>query len=80
MGTVLQILVAIAIGVAILGAGLWAVRLLATPVPSEPDEEGLVEMAVDYRCTVCGMRLTVTQAQGEEIRPPRHCREEMEPV
>ena len=66
--------------VAILGAGVWAVRLLAHPVPPEPDEADLVEVAVDYRCTVCGMRLTVTQVQGEETSPPRHCREEMELV
>jgi hypothetical protein len=78
--TALQIVVAVAIGLMILGAGLWAVRLLARPVPAEPDPEELVEVAVDYRCTVCGMRLTVTLAQGEEPRPPRHCREEMEPV
>jgi len=67
-------------GVAILGAGVWAVRLLAYPVPPEPDEADLLEVAVDYRCTVCGMRLTVTQVQGEETSPPRHCREEMELV
>jgi hypothetical protein len=80
VGTVVEILVAVAIGLAILGAGVWAVRLLATPVPGEPDPEELVEVAIDYRCTVCGMTLTVTQAQGAEIRPPRHCREEMESV
>lgn len=80
MGTFLQILIAVAIGLAILGAGVWAVRLLATPVPREPDPEDLVEVAIDYRCTVCGMQLTVTQVQGAEIRPPRHCREEMEPT
>jgi len=27
---------------------------------------------------VCGMRLTVTHAQGEESAAPRHCREDME--
>ena len=67
-------------GIAILGAGVWAVRLLAHPVPPEPDEADLLEVAVDYRCTVCGMRLTVTQVQGEETKPPRHCREEMDLV
>ena len=65
-------------GLAILGAGVWVVRLLAQPVPPEPDEADLLEVAVDYHCTVCGMRLTVTQVQGEETMPPRHCREEMD--
>jgi hypothetical protein len=33
---------------------------------------------VPYLCTVCGLSLTVTVAQiGEEIEPPRHCREDM---
>ncbi len=67
-------------GVTILGFGIWMVRLLARPVPPEPDEADLIEVAVDYHCTVCGMRLTVTQVQGEEAKPPRHCREEMELV
>jgi hypothetical protein len=80
VATALQIVIAVAIGLAILGAGLWAVRLLASPVPREPDPEDLVEVAIGYRCTVCGMQLTITQAQGEEIRAPRHCREEMEPL
>jgi hypothetical protein len=46
--------------------------------PPEPDPERAVEVAMDYRCAVCGMRLTVTRAQGEEFTPPRHCHEEME--
>jgi hypothetical protein len=36
------------------------------------------EVDVPYLCTVCGLSLTVTEAQiGEEIDPPRHCREDM---
>jgi hypothetical protein len=66
--------------VAILAAGLWAIRVLATPMQPEPGPDELVEVAIDYRCSVCGMRLTVTQAHGAEVRPPRHCREDMEPV
>jgi len=65
-------------GAAILGAGVWVVRLLARPIPPEPDEKDLLEVKADYRCTVCGMRLTVTRVQGDEAKPPRHCREEME--
>ena len=80
MSAAAQIIIAIAIGVLILSVGWWAIRLLATPGPGEPDPDDLVEVAIDYRCSVCGMRLTVTQTQGEEARPPRHCREEMEPI
>lgn len=74
MGT---LLIAIAIGAVILAVGVWMVRLLATPEPPEPSPEDLVEINADYRCIVCGMRLTVTQVQGNETTPPKHCREEM---
>lgn len=67
-------------GIAILSVGVWAVRLLARPVPPEPALEDLIEVEARYRCTVCGMRLTVTQVQGDEAKPPRHCREEMDLV
>ena len=64
-------------GIAILAVGIWMVRLLATPGPPEPDEANLVDVNVDYRCIVCGLQLTVTQVQGDEGTPPKHCREEM---
>lgn len=80
MGPVVQILVAVGIGLAILAIGWWAINLLATPAPGEPDPEDVVEVSIDYRCSVCGLELTVTQAAGEEFLPPRHCREEMEPL
>jgi len=60
--------------------GLWAIRLLATPPPSEPDPDQVVAVDVAYHCTVCGLRLTVTQAQEGDMAAPKHCREEMEPV
>ena len=38
------------------------------------------EIAVDYRCVVCGMRLTITHTQEEHPEAPRHCREDMAEV
>jgi len=74
----MNVLIAVALGVSVFAAGLWAVRLLARPVPAEPDADEVIEVAVDYRCTVCGLRLTVTHAQEEsEVTAPRHCREPM---
>lgn len=78
MGGVFQILIALAIGLSILGIGRWAIRMLAVPGPEEPDPDDIVEIEQRYRCTVCGMRLTVTHAQGDDIAAPRHCREPME--
>jgi hypothetical protein len=70
-------LIALAIGVAIWLLAAWAIRLLATPPPPEPDPEDVHAIAIDYRCTVCGLTLTVTAAQDGELAAPRHCREEM---
>ena len=78
MTQILQIAIAVAIGVAILAIGRWGIRVLATPVPAEPDPDEIVEVERHYRCSVCGMRLTVTHAQGDDVSAPRHCREEME--
>jgi hypothetical protein len=74
---VLTALIAAAIGIAVFGASMWVIRMLATPPPPEPDPDDVVDIAVGYRCTVCGMTLTVTRAQGGSHEAPRHCREEM---
>jgi hypothetical protein len=75
-----DVVIAVAIGVSIMALGRWGVKLLATPVPAEPDPDDIVDVERAFRCSVCGMRLTVTHAQGEDVAAPRHCREEMEPV
>jgi len=75
----LTYVIALAIAVGIFSVSMWAIRLLATPGPEEPDPEDVAEVAVDYRCTVCGLRLTVTHAQtDDEMTAPRHCRETMD--
>jgi hypothetical protein len=75
-----DVVIAVAIGVSIMALGRWGVKLLATPVPAEPDPDAIVDVERAFRCSVCGMRLTVTHAQGEDVAAPRHCREEMEAV
>jgi hypothetical protein len=69
--------VAVLIGIGILAATVWSVRFIATGPPAEPDIEDVLEVDVPYVCTVCGLSLTVTEAHGGEITPPRHCREDM---
>lgn len=73
-------LVALAIGLVILFVTIRVVRMIAAGPPPEPDPDAVEEVALDYRCSVCGMQLTITHAQGEETEPPRHCREDMLPV
>ena len=70
-------LIALAVGIVLFATAVYVVRLLATPLPPEPDPEAVLEISSDYRCSVCGLRLTVTHAQGAEHAAPRHCREEM---
>jgi hypothetical protein len=79
MGEAVDIAIAITIGFVIIAAGWWVIRFLAAPVAGEPDPEDVVEVSIDYRCSVCGLQLTITHAREDDIRPPRHCREEMEP-
>jgi len=76
----MQIAIAIAIGVAIIAVTLWVVRLLLVPQPGDYDPDAMKEISMDYRCIVCGMRLTITQAQNENPEAPRHCHEEMAEV
>jgi hypothetical protein len=76
----MQLAIAVAISLSIIAATLWVVRLLLTPQPGDPDPDQVKEVSVDYRCVVCGMRLTVTHAQNENPDAPRHCREEMDEV
>lgn len=76
----MDVVIAVAIGIGVFATAMWVVRLLAIPAPEEPDPEDVHEMDVDYKCTVCGLRLKVTAAQDGESAAPRHCREDMEPV
>ena len=76
----LQVLIAAAIGAVILVVAWRVIRYLASAPPPDPDPDDAVEVAIDYRCTECGLRLTVTRARGDDPDPPRHCREDMEPA
>ena len=80
MAEVIRWLIAIGIGFVILRLGLWGVRLLSMPGPTEPDPDAVVEVERTFVCAVCGMQLTVTYAQHVDVEAPRHCREEMMPV
>ena len=69
---------------AVIGWAVWkltraAIRMASTP-PPEVDPEDVVAVNQDYRCTVCGAEVTLRVANAAEMKPPRHCREDMEPV
>ena len=73
----IAVLVAFALGICILAFTVWAIRFIASGPPPEPDVDDVQEVDIPYLCTVCGLSLTVTQAAGGDIDPPRHCREDM---
>jgi hypothetical protein len=76
----MTVVLAIIVGIAIFVGTLAIVRMIATGPPPEPDPDLVHEVDVDYRCSICGMRLTVTQLQDAAAEPPKHCREVMDPV
>lgn len=76
----IQILLAVALGAAIWIGSTRVLRMLATP-PPEVDPADVVEVEEqDYRCSVCGTEVTLRVANVNETSPPKHCREEMDPV
>ncbi len=83
MGTggigLLNIVIALVIGVVIWRASISLIRLLGTP-PPEVDPEDVIDVEQDYKCTVCGTEVTMTVQNVSEASPPKHCREEMVPV
>ena len=55
------------------------IRMLSTP-PPEVDPADIVSVDQDYKCSVCGAELTMKAVNPQEDKPPKHCREEMDPV
>ena len=75
----LDILFALVIGLLIWRVSLAVIRMLSTP-PDEVDPNDIVLVDQDYRCSVCGAELTMRAVNPAEDKPPRHCREDMDPV
>ena len=76
----MAVAVAIIVGLAIFVGTIAIVRMIANGPPPEPDPESVHEVEADYRCSICGMRLTVTHQQDAAPEPPKHCREAMDSV
>jgi hypothetical protein len=77
---VVNIVIAVVVGVGIFRVGLAMLRGLAQPIPEPPPAGELRKVKIAYRCSLCGAEARMTIAPEEEPQPPRHCMEDMDLV
>jgi hypothetical protein len=77
MGTVVKVLIAVAIGLVILRIGIAMLRMFAQPVAEPPPPGELRKVKLMYRCDICGTEVRMTAALDQDPEPPRHCLEDM---
>lgn len=77
MGSVVNLIIAIAAGVMIMRVGLKMLAGFATPPPEPPPPGELRKVKIMYRCEICGSEVRMTIARDEDPDPPRHCMDEM---
>jgi len=76
-GTVLRIVLGIAVALTIYVIGAGMLRKFHVAPPEEPDPDDIKPVNLKFRCIVCGAEVTMTAAQGDDPEAPRHCREDM---
>lgn len=77
--TFVDVLIAVLVGYVIWRGSSAVIRMLSTP-PPEVNPDDVVAVDQDYKCTVCGAELTMRTMNVQDDAPPRHCREDMDPV
>jgi hypothetical protein len=77
---VVNVIIAIAVGLLIMKIGLAMIRGLAVPIPEPPPAGELRKVKIAYRCSICGSEVRMTIAPDEEPQAPRHCLEDMDLV
>lgn len=75
--TLLNIVIAVLIGLAIWTVLISVIRAVANP-PPVIDPNDVIETRLRFRCSLCGAQVTMTAANAAEVKAPRHCREEMD--
>ncbi|HUR48832.1 MAG TPA: hypothetical protein VMY88_04770 [Acidimicrobiales bacterium] len=74
----IRLVIAIAVAIFLVRAGMFVLRSLATPIPEPPPPGELRRVNLRYRCALCGTEARLTLASDQIPEPPRHCMEEME--
>jgi hypothetical protein len=77
--TVIDVFLAVALGLGIWRGSIAIIRVLSTP-PPEVDPADIVAVDQDYKCSVCGAEVTMKAVNPQQDKAPRHCREDMDPV
>ena len=77
---IVNIVIAVVVGLLIMRLGVAMLRGLARPVPEPPPAGELRKVKIAYRCSICGSEVRMTIAADEDPQPPRHCLEDMDLV
>lgn len=77
MGTVINVIIAIAAGLLIMRMGLKLLGGFSQPMAEPPPPGELRKVKIMYRCEICGSEVRMTVAPDEDPAPPRHCMDEM---
>ena len=75
----MEYLIAIFIGVMIFRFLRNSISSLAS-IPPELDTEDVVEISQSFMCIKCGTQLTVNRQSVVANEPPKHCKDEMQPL
>ena len=49
-------------------------------IPPELDTDDVVEISQSFSCNKCGTQLTINRQSVVANEPPKHCKEEMQPL
>ena len=75
----MEYLIAIFIGVMIFRFLRNSISSLAS-IPPELDTQDVVEISQSFLCNKCGTQLTVNRQSVVANEPPKHCKDEMQPL
>jgi len=75
----MDIFVALLLGVVIFRFLKNSIQSLAS-IPPEIDTDDVIEISQSFLCNKCGTQLTVNRQSVVVNQPPKHCKEEMQPI
>lgn len=78
MWDIARIVIALAVALLMVRAGIAVLGGMTRPVPEPPPPGELRKVKLVYRCSTCGTEVRMTSAANAEPEPPRHCMDEMD--